>query len=113
MYSRPIRQPSFSSIPSLLDQKELVNFKWLSSLIEIKKFFDTYVFGNELDLDKYCLLVIVGGDRSIHEVANGMMNRKDKKKCPIAGIPNGSGDDYLNTIGVDNVAEALRYIVKG
>ena len=47
------------------------------------------------------MLVVVGGDGSIHEVVNGMMNREDKKKIPIAGIPNGSGDDYLNSIGVD------------
>ena len=59
------------------------------------------------------MLVVVGGDGSIHEVANGMMNREDKKKVPIAGIPNGSGDDYLCSLGIDTVAEALRYIVKG
>ena len=38
-------------------------------------------------------MVAVGGDGTMHEVVNGMLHRKDKKRLPIAFIPNGSGND--------------------
>ena len=38
-------------------------------------------------------MVCVGGDGTIHEFANGLLMRKDKKKIPIAFIPNGTGND--------------------
>lgn len=38
-------------------------------------------------------LAIAGGDGSIHDVVNGMLHRKDKRKVPIAYLPNGSGND--------------------
>jgi diacylglycerol kinase family enzyme len=58
-------------------------------------------------------LIAVGGDGTLHEVVNGMMFRKDKKRIPIAFIPNGSGNDTCRAIGVHSIEQALDYINKG
>jgi len=47
--------------------------------------------------------VAVGGDGTLHEVINGMMFRQDKKRVPIALIPNGTGNDFCNSVGVKTV----------
>lgn len=44
-------------------------------------------------MDNISALGISGGDGSIYEVVNGMLHRKDKKRVPIAFLPNGSGND--------------------
>jgi diacylglycerol kinase family enzyme len=65
------------------------------------------------NLDLYAGLVAVGGDGTLHEVINGMMFRADKKKVPIALIPNGTGNDLCNSVGVKSVEQALAFIKKG
>lgn len=42
-----------------------------------------------------------------------MLHRTDKKKIPVAFIPNGSGNDTLRGLSVFDVNQALDYIVKG
>ena len=75
---------------------------------------DTYNFAKDIDLNKYSVLVCCGGDGSCHEVVNGMVNRTDKVKIPIAFIPNGSGDDLCSSLGIGHSLDtALNYIIKG
>lgn len=59
------------------------------------------------------MLVAAGGDGTVHEVVNGLLFREDKKKIPLAFIPNGSGDDCCNSLGIMSVDHALDYICKG
>jgi len=42
-----------------------------------------------------------------------MMFRKDKKRIPIAFVPNGSGNDTCKSIGLNSIDQALDYIKKG
>ena len=65
------------------------------------------------NLDDYCALAIAGGDGSIHESINGMLYRKDKKKLPIALLPNGSGNDFAYGFCLDNYKQGLDYIRVG
>jgi diacylglycerol kinase family enzyme len=57
--------------------------------------------------------VAVGGDGTLHEVVNGLMFREDKKKIPIAFIPNGSGNDTCASIGVSTVEQGIDYLKQG
>jgi diacylglycerol kinase (ATP) len=88
--------------------KEKIPYEFIESL----RYFHTQEIANTLDLDKYSALVSVGGDGTIHEIINGMMHRSDKKKLPIAFIPNGSGNDTCSCLNISSVNKALDYIVK-
>jgi len=59
------------------------------------------------------MLVAVGGDGTVHEVTNGMLAREDGMRVPIAGVPNGSGNDMMNGLGIRDTETALDYICKG
>ena len=54
---------------------------------------DPYRLAQTLDLGKYAVLAIAGGDTTINEVVNGMLAREDKVRIPIAIIPNGSNNE--------------------
>ena len=77
------------------------------------QYLDTYNFARDLDIQKYSVLCCCGGDGSYHEVVNGMLNRPDKLKIPVAFIGNGSGNDLLRSLGVFDLDKALDYIIKG
>lgn len=74
---------------------------------------DPLNFAMTIDLSNYSVLVACGGDGTVHEVVNGMLAREDKKKIPIAILPNGSGDDFCSSLGILSMDHALDYICKG
>jgi len=82
-------------------------------LLATEKAQDPFHFAQTIDLDKYCLLIGAGGDGTVHEVVNGMLMRSDKKRVPIAILPNGSGDCFCMGLGIMNMEQALNYICKG
>jgi hypothetical protein len=65
------------------------------------------------DLEEFAVLVAIGGDGTLHEAINGMMSRTDGKRIPVAFIPNGTGNDTCNSIGIATVEQALSFILKG
>ena len=96
----------------LIEQRfdaEKIPYEFLNT----EKYFDTFKFAKEIDLDKYSVLIAAGGDGTYHEVINGMLAREDNKKIPIAVIPNGSGNDLCSSIGIWSLDHALDYIVSG
>lgn len=74
---------------------------------------DPLNFAINIDLSNYSLLVAAGGDGTVHEVVNGLLARPDKKKIPLAFMPNGSGDDFCSALGILSMDHALDYICKG
>ena len=93
--------------------KRLDSEKVSYEFLETQKAFDTFRFARDLDIDKYSVLCATGGDGTYHEVINGMLSRKDGKKIPIALIPNGSGNDLSNCLGIWSLDHALDYICSG
>ena len=73
---------------------------------------DAFDFVKDLEnlQEDYSCLVAVGGDGTIHEVINGLMFRPDKKRVPIALIPNGTGNDLCASIGLNTVEIALDHL---
>ena len=52
-------------------------------------------------LDGVGVVVAVGGDGTVHEVANGVLSVKDGRELPALGVvPVGTGNDYARMLGV-------------
>jgi YegS/Rv2252/BmrU family lipid kinase len=62
----------------------------------------------------YDLVAAVGGDGTVHEVINGLMQVPEKKRPALGIVPLGSGNDFAHILGVpDDPAEALQSALKG
>ncbi len=60
--------------------------------------------------DGYDMVVAVGGDGTVHEVVNGLMQVREKKRPILGVVPVGSGNDFAHAIGIPtNPVEALRF----
>ena len=57
----------------------------------------------------YDLVVAMGGDGTVHEVATGLSG----KGCPMAVVPSGSGNDFATGIGCPTVSAGLEAIFRG
>ena len=57
----------------------------------------------EIDFSQYSAIVAVGGDGTLHEVINGMLQRADGQRLPISFIPNGSGNDLVGCLGIKDI----------
>ncbi len=67
----------------------------------------------EAVLDGAELILVVGGDGTIHEVANGLL--KGEAKCPpIAVVPVGTGNDFYRMVsGSRSIGGALDALLDG
>lgn len=60
--------------------------------------------------DPFPLLVVVGGDGTLHQVMNAL--HASKRQIPVAFIPAGSGNDFARGFGISqNVDEAFQQIL--
>jgi YegS/Rv2252/BmrU family lipid kinase len=53
----------------------------------------------------YDLVIAVGGDGTVHEVINGLMQVPAGKRPKLGIVPMGSGNDFAHNIGVPNKPE--------
>lgn len=69
----------------------------------------------EFPIENCSALLFIGGDGTQHEGVNGLLRRKDRKRVPVAFMPNGSGDDAAGglAIGYNDMEKALSYVAKG
>ena len=67
----------------------------------------------KIDLSKYNGILIIGGDGSMHEAVNGLLNRKDKQQIPIGLIPGGSGNAFLHDLKLLDLNENIKAILNG
>ncbi|MDH3944907.1 MAG: YegS/Rv2252/BmrU family lipid kinase, partial [Anaerolineae bacterium] len=64
--------------------------------------------------DGYDIVVAIGGDGTVHEVVNGLMQVKKRKRPKLGVVPMGSGNDFAWALGVPEKPEdALHEIVNG
>jgi YegS/Rv2252/BmrU family lipid kinase len=66
-----------------------------------------------LVLDGCDSLCVIGGDGTIHEVVNGLMQRGQPARVPLGFIPAGSGNTLHQHLGCVDPADAARRIVAG
>lgn len=72
-----------------------------------------YEITNALDLKKYDVIAIIGGDGTMHEVINGMMDRQDKVKIPIGLITAGTGNALMHDLDALDPIKATQNIIEG
>lgn len=60
-------------------------------------------------------IVVLGGDGTLHEAANGLLTRAEGDRPPITIIPAGTGNDYARMIGTRGWApfEAIARLSRG
>lgn len=60
-------------------------------------------------------VLVLGGDGTLHEAANGLLNAQVPSRPPIAILPAGTGNDYARIAGTAKCspAEAVRRLAKG
>ncbi len=64
-----------------------------------------------LDFDGYDGFCAIGGDGTMHEIINGLMNRIDGKKLPIGLVTGGTGNSFMHDLNcLDPVTAAKRVI---
>jgi len=62
----------------------------------------------------YDLVIAIGGDGTVHEVINGLMQVPEEKRPCLGVVPLGSGNDFAHAAGVKHDASAaLRAILTG
>jgi YegS/Rv2252/BmrU family lipid kinase len=60
------------------------------------------------------LVIAAGGDGTVHEVVNGLMQVSKEKRPRLGVVPLGSGNDFAHAIGVDQKpSDALRKAING
>jgi diacylglycerol kinase (ATP) len=62
----------------------------------------------------YNLVVAVGGDGTVHEVINGLMQVPERDRPKLGIVPVGSGNDFAHSIGIPlNSVEAFKQVYAG
>jgi YegS/Rv2252/BmrU family lipid kinase len=62
----------------------------------------------------YEVVVAVGGDGTVHEVINGLMQVPKKKRPALGIVPLGSGNDFAHILGIpEDPAQALQSALSG
>jgi diacylglycerol kinase family enzyme len=60
-------------------------------------------------------VIVLGGDGTLHEAANGLLTARVERRPPISVVPAGTGNDFaklIGTVGLDP-ARAVAALVRG
>ena len=64
--------------------------------------------------DGYELVIAVGGEGTVHEVVNGLMQVPPERRPRLGIIPFGSGNDFAHAVGVESISsKAIQQIFNG
>ena len=65
-------------------------------------------------LDGYDMVIAMGGDGTVHEVVNGLMQVPAEQRPILGVVPGGSGNDFAHAIGIPLEADrALQHALMG
>ena len=67
---------------------------------------------NKAQLNDYDFILVLGGDGTMHEVVDGMLNRDDDSNIPIALLATGSGNSLLHDRGNTDIKTSLQKILE-
>lgn len=63
-----------------------------------------------LDIEAIQGVLAVGGDGTLFEVINGLLENRDELTIPLGQIPVGTGNSFIKDLGVNSIDEALALI---
>jgi diacylglycerol kinase (ATP) len=64
--------------------------------------------------ERYELIIAIGGDGTVHEIINGLMEFSPERRPHLGIVPMGSGNDFAHNIGIQSRPElALRQVLTG
>ncbi len=72
-----------------------------------------YDYANTLDFNNFDGICAIGGDGTMFELINGMLNRNDKRKIPIGLITGGTGNSFMHDLDCLDPVEAAKRIISG
>ena len=58
-------------------------------------------------------VIAVGGDGTLFEVVNGLLQRNASVSIPVGQIPVGTGNSFIKDLGIESVEDAVEKIVSG
>jgi len=62
----------------------------------------------------YEMVIAMGGDGTVHEVVNGLMQTPEEKRPTLGIVPAGSGNDFAHGVNISTTPnEALTYALNG
>lgn len=67
----------------------------------------------DMDISNYDGFCCIGGDGTMHEAINGIMNRKDGLRIPIGLITGGTGNSFMHDLDCLDPVNAAKRIVTG
>jgi len=73
----------------------------------------SFEIAREHELAGYDALCVLGGDGTMHEAVSGLLQRPQPLHIPAGLIPAGTGNSLGLSLGITDVAEAVRRIVAG
>jgi len=98
----------FKLVKSILDKEQIEIESYLSqSKGDIERFIT-----NE-DLSEFDGICVIGGDGTIHEAIEGLMQSEKSKYLPLGIIPAGSGNAFAEDLGLRVPLDGLENIIIG
>ena len=98
----------FKLVKSILDKEQIEIESYLSqSKGDIERFIT-----NE-DLSEFDGICVIGGDGTIHEAIEGLMQSEKSKYLSLGIIPAGSGNAFAEDLGLRNPLDGLENIIIG
>jgi diacylglycerol kinase (ATP) len=77
---------------------------------------DAVIFARNAVAEKTRLLICVGGDGTLNEVVNGIMNNEEsiRSNVTLGFIPNGTGCDFVRSVSIpQNIEQAMDLVASG
>jgi diacylglycerol kinase (ATP) len=65
----------------------------------------------DVNLDNYDVLVVAGGDGTLHAAVNGLVNVLKNRRPPLAILPVGRGNDFAAELGLKTIEDTFASIV--
>lgn len=72
-----------------------------------------YQIAHDINLKACDGICVVGGDGTLHEVADGLLQRREPIRVPLGIIPAGTGNTVAQHLSCDAPPEAARRIARG